>query len=55
MTNKNTTIGDIINLSKEETKIMSMLEIIKKRVDNIEDNLYLNINDEFRDYLNIKQ
>jgi len=50
MNNKNSTIGDIANLKKEEEKILTMLEIIKKRVDNNrgDDYLDLNINDEFR-------
>jgi len=50
MTNKNSTIGDIINITKEETKINTMLDIIKLRVDNIrgDDYLSLNINDEFK-------
>ena len=50
MNNKKATIGDIINLSTEETKIMTMLDIIKHRVDNNrgDDYLDLNINDEFR-------
>lgn len=50
MTNKNSTIGDIINITKEETKINTMLDIIKLRVDNIrgDDYLSLNINEEFK-------
>jgi len=50
LNNKKSTIGDIINLSKEENKISSMLEIIKRRVDNNkgDDFLDLNLNDEFR-------
>jgi hypothetical protein len=50
MNNKKATIGDIVNLSKEENKIMSMLEIINKRVDNNrgDDYLDLNLDDEFR-------
>ena len=50
MNNKKSTIGDIVNLSKEETKIMSMLELISKRVDNNrgDDYLDLNLDDEFR-------
>ena len=50
MNNKKATIGDIVNLSKEENKIMIMLEIINKRVDNNRGDNYLdlNINDEFR-------
>ena len=50
MNNKKSTIGDIVNLTKEETKIMSMLELIGKRVDNNrgDDYLDLNLNDEFR-------
>ena len=50
MNNKNSTIGDIANLKKEEDKILTMLEIIKNRVDNNrgDDYLDLNINDEFR-------
>ena len=48
--NKKATIGDIANLKKEENKIMSMLELIKKRVENNIGDYYLdlNINDEFR-------
>ena len=48
--NKNVSIGDIANLSKEENKIMTMLDIINKRVENNrgDDYLDLNINDEFR-------
>jgi hypothetical protein len=50
MNNKQSKIGDIINLTKEENKIMTMLEIIKKRVDNNrgDDYIDLNINNEFR-------
>ena len=50
MNNKKSKIGDIINLTKEETKIMTMLDIIKRRVENVkgDDYLDLNINDEFR-------
>jgi len=50
MNNTNSKIGDIINLTKEEQKIMSMLDIIKNRVDTHKGNDYinLNINDEFR-------
>ena len=50
MNNKKSKIGDIINLTKEETKIMTMLDIIKRRVENVKGNEYLdlNINDEFR-------
>jgi len=50
MNNKTSKIGDIINLKQEENKIMSMLEIINKRVDNNrgDDYLDLNINNEFR-------
>jgi len=50
MNNKTSKIGDIINLKHEETKIMTMLEIINKRVDNNrgDDYLDLNINNEFR-------
>ena len=50
MNNKKATIGDIANLSKEENKIMIMLELINKRVENNrgDDYLDLNINDEFR-------
>ena len=50
MNNKTSKIGDIINLKHEENKIMSMLEIINKRVDNNrgDDYLDLNINNEFR-------
>ena len=48
--NKNVSIGDIANLSKEEKKIMCMLDIIKLRVENNrgDDYLDLNINDEFK-------
>jgi len=48
--NKNVSIGDIANLSKEESKIMTMLELIKMKVENNrgDDYLDLNINDEFR-------
>ena len=48
--NKNVSIGDIANLSKEENKIMTMLDIINRRVENNrgDDYLDLNINDEFR-------
>lgn len=50
MNNKKASIGDIANLSKEENKIMTMLELIKMRVENNkgDDYLDLNINDEFR-------
>jgi len=50
LNNTKSTIGDIINLSKEENKISSMLDIIKRRVDNNkgDDFLDLNLNDEFR-------
>lgn len=50
MNNKKSKIGDIINLTKEETKIMTMLDIIKMRVENVKGDEYLdlNINDEFR-------
>ena len=50
MNNKKSTIGDIVNLTKEETKIMSMLDIINTRVENNrgDDYLDLNLNDEFR-------
>jgi hypothetical protein len=50
MNNTNSKIGDIINLTKEEQKIMSMLDIIRNRVDTHKGNEYinLNINDEFR-------
>jgi len=50
MKNKKATIGDIANLKKEENKIMSMLELINKRVENYRGDYYLdlNINDEFR-------
>ena len=48
--NKNVSIGDIANLSKEENKIMTMLGLIKMKVDNNrgDDYLDLNINEEFR-------
>jgi hypothetical protein len=50
MNNKKSTIGDIANLKKEETKILAMLDIIKNRVDNNrgDDYLSLNVDDEFR-------
>lgn len=50
MNNKKSTIGDIVNLSKEENKINTMLDIIKRRVDNNrgDDFLDLNLNNEFR-------
>ena len=50
MNNKKSTIGDIVNLSKEESKINTMLEIIKRRVDNNKGDefLDLNLNHEFR-------
>ena len=50
MNNKKSKIGDIINLTKEETKIMTMLDIIKRRVENANNDDYidLNINNEFR-------
>ena len=50
MTNKKSTIGDIANLKTEEKKILSMLDIIKGRVDNHRGDEYinLNINEEFR-------
>ena len=50
MNNKKSSIGDIANLKKEETKILTMLDIIKRRVDNNrgDDYLDLNVNDEFR-------
>jgi hypothetical protein len=50
MSNKKSTIGDIINLTKEETKIIAMLEIVNKRVekDRSSDIIDLNINEEFR-------
>ncbi len=44
-------IGDIINIKQEETKIMKMLELIKKRVELRRcgnDYIDLNLNDEFR-------
>ena len=49
MKNKKSTIGDIINLTKEENKINGMLDIIKQRVDNYRGNedIDLNINEEF--------
>ena len=49
MTHKKSTIGDIINLTKEENKINGMLDIIKQRVDNYRGNedIDLNINEEF--------
>ena len=50
MNNKKSTIGDIANLKKEETKILAMLDIIKNRVDNNrgDDYLSLNVDNEFR-------
>ena len=50
MNNKKSKIGDIINLTKEETKIITILDIIKRRVENVKGDEYLdlNINDEFR-------
>lgn len=50
MNNKKSTIGDIANLKKEEEKILTMLDIIKRRVENAtgEDYIDLNINNEFR-------
>ena len=50
MNNKKATIGDIANLSKEENKILCMLDIVKQRVDTNREDDYidLNINDEFR-------
>ena len=49
LSNKKSTIGDIINLTKEENKINGMLDIIKQRVDNYRGNedIDLNINEEF--------
>ena len=44
-------IGDIINIKQEETKIMKMLDLIKKRVELRRcgnDYIDLNLNDEFR-------
>ena len=44
-------IGDIINIKQEETKIRTMLELVKKRVElrrNGYEYIDLNINDEFR-------
>jgi hypothetical protein len=51
MENKTSKIGDIINIKQEETKIITMLELVKKRVDlrrSGNDYIDLNINDEFR-------
>jgi hypothetical protein len=50
MKHKKATIGDIANLKKEENKIMSMLELINKRVENNrgDDYLHLDVDDEFR-------
>ena len=50
MKNKKATIGDIANLTKEEKKIMCMLELINKRVENNRGDDYLNVDvdDEFR-------
>jgi len=51
MENKTSKIGDIINIKQEETKIMTMLELVKKRVElrrSGNDYIDLNINDEFR-------
>jgi len=49
-TNKISRIGDIINIRKEELKIMEMLDIIKRRVELNRGEAYidLNINAEFR-------
>ena len=41
MKHKKATIGDIANLTKEENKIMSMLELIKTRVENNRGDDYL--------------
>ena len=51
MDNRNSKIGDIINIKQEETKIRTMLELVKKRVElrrNGYEYIDLNINDEFR-------
>ena len=50
MKHKKATIGDIANLTKEENKIMSMLELIKIRVENNrgDDYLDIDVDDEFR-------
>ena len=51
MENKDSKIGDIINIKQEETKIIKMLELIKKRVELrscSNEYIDLNINDEFR-------
>ena len=50
MNHKESTIGDVINISKEENKINSMLELIRLRTEHArgQDYIDLNINDEFR-------
>ena len=51
MDNKDSKIGDIINIKQEETKIIKMLELVKKRLELRRcgnDYIDLNINDEFR-------
>ena len=50
MNHKESTIGDVINISKEENKINSMLEIIRLRSEHArgQDYIDLNVNDEFK-------
>ena len=50
MNHKESTIGDVINISKEENKINSMLEIIRLRTEHArgQDYIDLNVNDEFK-------
>jgi hypothetical protein len=51
MDTKTSKIGDIINIKQEETKIITMLELVKKRVElrrHGYEYIDLNINDEFR-------
>mgnify|MGYP005662138027 FL=1 len=50
MNHKDSTIGDVINISKEENKINSMLEIIRLRSEHArgQDYIDLNVNDEFK-------
>ena len=50
MNHKESTIGDVINISKEENKINAMLDLIRLRVEHArgQDYIDLNINDEFK-------
>ena len=50
MNHKDSTIGDVINISKEENKINAMLEIIRLRSEHArgQDYIDLNVNDEFK-------